>query len=438
MIRKLGEKEGKPLPISEASFPAPFDAGLEYAAPARGTWNIAHTGMLVPEAHEIFVCAQGCLRGVVLTAAEMGASERFSTVAVRENNVLDGDLENLLVEGVTDILEKLPSLPPAVLVYTSCVHHFMGTDLTLAYGELGRRFPSVRFTDCYMNPIMRKSGLTPDQLMRRQLYSLLDPKEHDPKTVLSVGGDFAVEEGDFTALLRENGFRHSEIQQAKTFSEYLELARAAFALTTQPAAIPAGKMLAEKHGMKHLHLPFSFDADEIEAQYEKLCAALGIPVPDWSQNRAECEAAMREAKRVIGDVPVVIDYTAFSRPLSLARLLLKHGFRVKRIYADSFTGEEKEDFEALKHEAPQLMIWPTVHPSMRVMPRDGDPRTLAVGQKAAYFTSSPHFVNVVENGGLWGFDAVIRTAELMTEAFLEEKDTRGLIGIKGWGCGLCQ
>ena len=147
---------------------------------------------------------------------------------------------------------------------------------------------------------------------------------------------------------------------------------------------------------------------------------------------------MREAKRVIGDVPVVIDYTAFSRPLSLARLLLKHGFRVKRIYADSFTGEEKEDFEALKHEAPQLMIWPTVHPSMRVMPRDGDPRTLAVGQKAAYFTSSPHFVNVVENGGLWGFDAVIRTAELMTEAFLEEKDTRGLIGIKGWGCGLCQ
>jgi hypothetical protein len=94
-----------------------FDTGLEYSAPARGTWNIVHTGMLIPEAHEIFVCAQGCLRGVVLTAAEMGAEERFSTVAVRENNVTDGDLEELLIEGVTDILEKLPQLPPAVLYF---------------------------------------------------------------------------------------------------------------------------------------------------------------------------------------------------------------------------------------------------------------------------------------------------------------------------------
>ena len=439
MIRRLGEKKIPPqaVRIGDADFARPFETGLEYAAPARGTWNIVHVGMLIPEAHEIFVCAQGCLRGVVLTAAEMGASDRFSTVAVRENNVLDGDLEALLVEGVTDILEKLPHLPPAVLVYTSCVHHFMGTDLRLAYAELGRRFPDVRFTDCYMNPIMRKSGLTPDQIMRRQLYSLLDVTEHDPKTVLFAGNDFKTEPGDFTGLLEANGFRLTEIQDAASFGDYLSLARASWVLTNHPAASAAADLLEQKHGMKKLVFPMSFSPDEIEAHYQKLCAALGIPAPDWTRKRGDCDAALREAKAVIGDTPVLIDYTAFTRPLSLARLLLGYGFNVACVYADGFTAEEKADFDALKREHPDLILSPTVHPVMRVMPRQREEKTLAVGQKAAYFASTPHFVNIVENGGLCGFDAVIRTARLMTEAFREEKDTRGLIGIKGWGCGSC-
>ena len=141
--------------IADAAFPAPFRSGLEYSSPARGTWNIVHTGMLVPECHEIYVCAAGCLRGVVLTAAEMGLMDRFSTVAIRENNLLEGDMETLVIEGVTDIINKLPKRPPAILVHTSCVHHFTGTDLGLIYRELRSRFPDIDFADAYMNPIMR-------------------------------------------------------------------------------------------------------------------------------------------------------------------------------------------------------------------------------------------------------------------------------------------
>ena len=57
-------------PISKVGWPAPFAGGVEFNAPARGPWNIVHTGMLLPESHQIFICAQGCLRGVILTAAE--------------------------------------------------------------------------------------------------------------------------------------------------------------------------------------------------------------------------------------------------------------------------------------------------------------------------------------------------------------------------------
>ena len=80
MLKKLGENkvniESAIVKMKDAQFPSPFAGGLEYSSPARGTWNIVHTGMLVPEAHEIFVCAASCLRGVVLTAAEMNAMDR--------------------------------------------------------------------------------------------------------------------------------------------------------------------------------------------------------------------------------------------------------------------------------------------------------------------------------------------------------------------------
>ena len=91
MLKRVGREidpKGAEVAIRDAHFPSPFVSGLEYATPARGTWNIVHTGMLIPEAHEIFVCAAGCLRGVVLTAAELHAEHRFSTVAVRENKSL--------------------------------------------------------------------------------------------------------------------------------------------------------------------------------------------------------------------------------------------------------------------------------------------------------------------------------------------------------------
>ena len=39
----------------DAKFPSPFESRLEFSCSARGTWNIAHTGMLIPEAHEVFI-----------------------------------------------------------------------------------------------------------------------------------------------------------------------------------------------------------------------------------------------------------------------------------------------------------------------------------------------------------------------------------------------
>ena len=442
MLKKLGEATANPsVKISEAKFPAPFTSGLEYGAPARGTWNIVHVGMLIPQAHQIFVCAQGCLRGVVLTAAEMGASERFSTIAVRENNVLDGDMEDLIIDGVSDILERLSEYPPAVLLYTSCIHHFMGSDLDYVYRVLREKYPQVQFTDCYMNPIMRKSGLTPDQTMRRQLYSLLKPINGflNNKKIHIAGNDFPLNvKSELYQCLNASGYEICEAAACKTYEEYQKLAECSCSITTFPAAKVAGAYLEKEYGQKHLYLPASFSHEVIDKNLKLLAEALrgGITF-DLEAKKAECEKALLKAKEIIGDTEITIDYTAFPFVLSLTKLLITHGFRVTKLYTDSFMGEEKEIFAWLKEHAPDLEIYPTVHTSMRVLPRKNKHKILAIGQKAAYFSGTEHFVNVVEGGGHWGYEAILSLADLMCEAYEYPKDTKSLIQIKGMGCGNC-
>lgn len=426
------------IPIGKASFPSPFISGLEYASPARGTWNIVHTGMLIPEAHEIFVCAASCLRGVVLTAAEMGASHRFSTVEIREHNLLDGDMEELVIEGVSDILEKLPVKPPVVLVYTSCVHHFAGCDLDMIYGELRLRYPETDFVDCYMNPIMRKSGMTPDQLMRSRLYQPLKPRPIRKGAVAIIGSDLPTDpDSDLMQLLQGSGLNVHEITSCKSYSEYQEMAESECFISYYPSAVPGGKELARRLERNHIYVPFSFDYDEIEQGLRKLAETLGLDAPDFSGKREASEAARKETLALVGDTPIAIDYTYCPRPLGLAKWLLDGGFNVKRVYLDVVTGEEKQAFEYLKENQPELELYPTVHAGMRFLAAKEPTAYLAIGQKAAHFLNTPHFVNVVEGGGMLGYQACLKTMELIREAYKEEKDMRALIQIKGMGCGGC-
>lgn len=434
MLKRVNEspRTNVHVHLKDASFPAPFASGLEYAAPARGTWNIAHVGMLMPEAHEIFVCAAGCLRGVVLTAAEMGASHRFSTVEVKENNLLDGDMEDLIIEGVSDVIRKLPYTPRAVLVYTSCVHHFTGCNLDVCYRELRARFPHIDFTDCYMNPIMRKSGLTPDQLMRRQLYSLIRPREKDPKCVAILGSDFALNENsELAKMIRGAGYRLTEIQHCKTYEDYQRLGEASIYITTYPSAIPGGKALAQRIGGTHIHIPYTLNYDEIDANLQKLADLLGCGMPDTKPMRAACDAALAKLREVITE-DVTVDYTYCPRVLGVARLLHEAGLHVTRVYADSFTGFERADYDALREAGADITIHPTVHAAMRFAVSEIP--CLAVGQKAAYFCGTEHFINEVEGGGHWGYEAILSLCSLMLDAHENTKPMRELVAIKGMGC----
>ena len=99
------------------------------------------------------------------------------------------------------------SKPKAVLLFTVCLHHFLGCDLDRVYEELENRFPEIIFVRCFMDPIMQKHGLTPDQKLRKALYDPLEKRSSDEKVVTLVGNDFALDETcDIKRLLRSGGY----------------------------------------------------------------------------------------------------------------------------------------------------------------------------------------------------------------------------------------
>ena len=158
--------------VGKATLPLTYSQGLEYSAPARGTWTIMHLGLLIPETHIIFVCARCCLRGVSMSAAEPRAMDRFSTITIEDSNLLEGNTERILIDGVTDIIRNLAVRPKGVIIYTSCVHEFVGSDLTFSFEKLRETFPDIAFADGYMTPILRKR-ITPDMRNRRQIYTMI-------------------------------------------------------------------------------------------------------------------------------------------------------------------------------------------------------------------------------------------------------------------------
>ena len=450
MLKRVGDREfpGKTeVFIKEAFFPVPFQPGLEFNSPAHGNWNIVHTGMLVPEAQQIYVCADNCMRGVVLTAAEMNAADRFSFVIVEEKDLLGGNLEDVTIEGVTDVLKRLDKKPKAVLLFTVCLHHFLGSDLDRIYGELGKRFPEIFFMRCFMDPIMQKTGPTPDQKLRLAMYDAVQERKADPKCVTVLGSDFALDEGsDICRILKKNEILLREIPTCETWEDYQNLGEGSLILNCYPAGKFGAEKQAERLGRPFLYLPGSFDYGEIQEQEEKLLGMLGqqnnrktgkINGLDIEKEIRECEEALSHAHQIIGDTPIAVDYLFHPRPLGLTKLLLTHGFQVQSVFLDSISPEEKEVFFWLKENYPELKLISTVRPEMRVRTRQQSEKILAIGQKAAWFTGSRNFVNMVQGGGLWGFDGIRHTAQLMVEAFNEEKDPEDLIVRKGWGCESC-
>ena len=421
--------------IGEASFPKPFTNGLEFNAPVHGTWNIVHIGFRIPEAHQIYICADNCLRGVVMTAAEMGEIGRFSSVVLEEDDMThSGRIEETTIEGVTDCLNKLPKTPPVVIIFPVCVHRFMGCDIDFIYRELGRRFPDVTFVRGFMDPVMQKRGTTPDQRLRKAMSDIIPDMEANADTVAFAGSDMPAEHNDFKIILESAGKTVRDTANCKTLDEYLAVGRSSLFICQYPAGLMATKAISKRLGRDFIYAPLSFSYETIRS--ELTGSGFDIPSGFIEDGIRSCSDEVRRLRDLIGDTPVAIDYTVAPKPLSLARFLLDNGINVKTVYLDVVDGSEEEDFNYLSSEYPELVLHSTIHVSDRRLVRC-EGKVLAVGQKAAWFEGTEYFVNMIEGGGLYGYAGITEFIKLMEDAFVNAKDLRDIVPRKGLGCRSC-
>ena len=423
----------------EAQYPLPFPQRLEYNAPVHGTWNIVHISMLVPGAHSIYVCSDNCMRGVVMTAAEMGCRDRFSCVTLSEMDVMTDNLETITIEGTANVIDHLEERPPVIFLFLVCLHIFVSSDEEYILKKLRERYPDICFVRCYMDCVRQKTGPTPDMKLRMTEYEPIRKRPQVPGRVNVLGCDVPyAPQSELIHFLRMRGCDVRQLQDCRTYEEYQRLGEAQLNICTYMNARSGIRMLSERMECEYLYLPPAVDYEEIREEYRALEAVLPgrRQTPDMEEQEALCEEALARLADSLDGIPVAIDYTCHQRPLGLAKLFLTHGIRVKRVYLDGVLEEEESALNWLKENAPQLELTATMRPQMlRGVQKDGhaDDRVLAFGQKAAWFEQTGYFVNMIESGGLWGYEGIRTLCALAQEALETPKDMRDIVPRKGMG-----
>ena len=429
----------RPIGEIEAGIP-PFKPGLAYTSPARGHWTIAHTPMLIPGCYMIYLCANACMRGVVLSSLEYGGMDRFSMIMLYDKDIYEGNLEQMMIDGICEIIEKQPEHPPMVIAFTSCIHHFLACDQNYIFRTLRAHYPDIDFLPGAMIPTIRKGQITPEEMLQITLYGALEKQEQfEERSVNIIGCNYPHDPGsDLYRMLAGAGFLVRDLPAMKVYAEYKDMAKSRVNFYTAPVAHRSAKKLEKRLGQQAVYVPATCSFSSIKRELALAAETLAIELPDLDAWEAQAEAVLAKAKAVIGDAYIAIDHEVIPHFISMARMLAEHGFCVREIYADFALPEEEEDLRWLQEHHPEITYCATTNYACRLadcgLATRADRPVLAIGQKAAYFTGTNHFVNMQEYNGLWGFTGICRLADLMIEAFQTESDVPELIQVKGLGC----
>ena len=336
-------------------------------------------------------------------------------------------------------------------LFLVCMHHLCGADERYILKELRRRFPDIDFMGCWMDPIMQKVSLTPEQKQRKSMMAVIPKRPVNRRSVSVFGDNLRLPQtSDLTRVLGRLGIHVRQVMDCRDYDAYLDMGDSFLYLTRSPLSVYGLQALAEKNERPYLYIPPVALDGQIKEALQSLLTAAGQSGETMDeklfafleQEKASARQAFAQARAVIGNTEVWLDYLACPRPLSMARRLLEEGFRVTRVCLDSISLEEQADFEWLKVQVPDLLLQSTSHVEARQRARiapgmlQGKPeecRILAIGPKAAFFAATPFFVNWIEYDGNWGYDGLRKLASAMIDAYQRPKDLRDTVQRKGLG-----
>lgn len=411
-----------------------FEDTLHYSSPGHGDWGVVRIGMLAPESVQLFVCPSACGRHGAIGAMRQGLKDRLHYLYVSQSDIVNG-YDDLIPEAVAEVIAVSEKRPKVFFIFVSCLDDLIGTDHTALLERLREEHPDIKFRVCHMNPISLGSQTPPPVSIQNNLYSLLEPGNRKDGGINTIGNLEPIAEScELYEFLRAFGVetvRH--ISQYQTFDSYQEMAKSRYNLVLFAPGRQAAAQMEERLQIPRLFLPVTYDLEEIEENYRLLKETLfpkSGELFDFSPWIRRAREAIDEARKAVGDLPIIIDASATAQPFGMAKALLTYGFHVARVEAQDCMPFDRTHMEWILKEHPEVEVFQPEHHRAVLFDRRIE-NSLALGVEGAYLAGSKHTADLFNDGGMFGYDGVIRLMRLLSEAAEQETDLEQL--INGYG-----
>lgn len=408
-----------------------FERTLSYTAPSHGDWGIVRIATLVPETHLLFVCPAACGRHGALGALQHGFKDRVSYLSITREDIIAG-YDALVEQAAAEVLRRKNPRPKAVMIFVSCLDDLIGTDLPGLCDRLRQKHPDVAFEPAHMNPITLDSKKPPMVTTQAAMYAFLRPAAVRDRGVNLLGDPEPLHAGcelyDVLAAWGCAPIRHiSDFQQ---FDAYQSMAQSRANLLLSPIVSLAGQQMQQNLGIPSLFLPVSYDPAVIREDYRRLADFMGQTPPDTKAYEAAAGQAAENARRMLNGRPVWITGGAVIKPFELAGYLLRSGFCVEAVVAQTAIAPDRAAFEWLRAHHPEVKILQPQH--IRVIDfAHRSPEAVAIGFDAAYLAGASRVVSLMNDSGMFGFSGTVRLMRLLCEAAQKPQALKGLIDDYG-------
>lgn len=400
------------VPAKQLIYSSP--ATLAFNSPGATGFGVKRAGLAVPESVMLLVAPGCCGRNTKLVSEIPGYEDRFFFLLMDESDIVNGDHLARVPEAVKEVVDYLDEKPSVVMICGTCVDALLGTDWDRVC-RMAEQSAGVPVRPCYMYALTREGRKPPMVLVRKAIYSLLEPSRRDPRTVNLLGYFSPLDdESELYDLLRQAGIRTiNEISRCEDYDSYLGMSGANFNLILNHEARTAADDLASRLGIPYLEITRLYRIDKIANQYRALAGSIGASFDD-APYRAAAEEAVRSFTEKHGGARIAVGEMSNANAFELALALTGYGLSVPEIYSN-ITKEDYVYIRQLAEVSPDTRVFTNLSPTMLYYDCSAAGADLTIGADAAYY--HPDCPNVPWNGERqpFGYEAVTRLFTEMSE-----------------------
>ena len=422
-LNKAGKDSIPPelIPSTQLIYSSP--ATLAFNSPGATGFGVKRAGLVVPGSVMLLVAPGCCGRNTKLVAEIPGYEDRFFFLLMDESDIVNGDHLSRVPQAVKEVVEYLDEKPSVVMICGTCVDALLGTDWDRVCRK-AEAASGVKVRPCYMYALTREGRKPPMVLVRKTIYSMLEPMKKDPRTVNLLGYFSPLrDDSELYDILHQMGIRTvNEISRCEDFDSYLGMAAANFNIVLNHEARTAADDLAGRLNIPYLELTRLYQIDKIASQYRAFAGSIGAEIDDSAFRQSAEEAVERFGSEHPG-CSIAVGEMMNANAFELALALSKYGFKVPEIYSN-ISPEDYVYIRRLAEISPETRVYTNLSPTMMYYDCSNAEVSLTIGKDAEYYHPDCPNVPWNEEKQPFGYAGVTSLFIQMSEA-LDNREEKG-------------